>query len=73
MSELPLNELFASGYQLNHNGYREWKRAQYLLKKSDELVKKNKILSQNVSDLQEQLQESYKRIKELMDASIVSM
>ena len=66
MSELPLNELFASGYQLNHTGYREWK-------KSFDLAEKNQILSQKVSDLQEELQEAHKRVKELMDASIVCM
>ena len=39
----------------------------------DKLVEENKILSQNVYDLQKQLQEAHKRIKELIDRSIVSM
>ena len=37
------------------------------------LKQKNQILSQNVYDLQKQLQEAHKRIKELIDRSIVSM
>jgi len=41
--------------------------------RQDKLAEENLILSQNVYDLQKQLQEAHKRIKELIDRSIVSM
>ena len=69
ITELPIEELFESGYQLNYNGYREWRRAQDLLMRVSELVEKNLILSENVCDLQKQLQKTYKRIKELTEPS----
>ena len=69
ITELPIEELFESGYQLNYNGYREWRRAQDLLMRVSELVEKNLILSQKVDDLQKQLQKAYKRIKELTEPS----
>ena len=43
------------------------------LEELKQLKQKNQILSQNVYDLQKQLQEAHKRIKELIDRSIVSM
>ena len=43
------------------------------LEELQQLKQKNQILSQNVYDLQKQLQEAHKRIKELIDRSIVSM
>jgi hypothetical protein len=49
----------------------DWARERTL--RQDKLVEENLILSQNVYDLQQQLQEAHKRIKELMDRSIVSM
>lgn len=48
----------------NNNGYTE-----YGYRGNEEVRKlsvENKILKQNVYDLQEQLQEAYKRIKELI-------
>ena len=56
----------------NNDGYTKWAHSDL----RDSLLseyEKNKILTQNVSDLQKQLQEAHKRIKELMDASIISM
>ena len=67
--ELPIEELFESGYQLNYNGYREWRQAQDLLMRVSELVEKNQLLSEKVDDLQKQLQKTYKRIKELTEPS----
>ena len=49
----------------------DWARERML--RQDKLVEENLILSQNVYDLQQQLQEAHKRIKELIDRSIVSM
>ena len=43
------------------------------LEELQQLKQKNQILSANVYDLQKQLQEAHKRIKELIDRSIVSM
>ena len=52
----------------NNNGYTEYGY------RGDKEVRKlsveNKILKQNVHDLQEQLQEAYKRIKELIEEPV---
>ena len=53
----------------------DWPRERPLRQDFNErnLIEKNQILSQEVSDLQKQLQEAHKRIKELIDRSIISM
>ena len=64
---------FPSSYKISNNdGYTKWPESDLRDTLLDE-YEKNKILSQNVSDLQKQLQEAHKRIKELIDRSIVSM
>ena len=66
---------FPSSYKISSNnddGYTKWPESDLRDTLLDE-YEKNKILSQNVYDLQKQLQEAHKRIKELIDRSIVSM
>ena len=65
---------FPSSYKIinNDDGYTKWSESDLRDTLLDE-YKKNQILSQNVYDLQKQLQEAHKRIKELIDRSIVSM
>ena len=51
----------------NNNDYTEY--GYRGLEEIKQLSYKNQILEQNVYDLQKQLQESYKRIKDLVDNS----
>ena len=51
----------------NNNDYTEY--GYRGLEEIKQLLYKNQILEQNVYDLQKQLQESYKRIKDLVDNS----
>lgn len=50
----------------NNNGYTEY--GYRGLEEIKQLLHDNQILAQNVYDLQKQLQESYKKIKELIDS-----
>ena len=65
---------FPSSYKINSNndGYTKWPESDLRDTLLDE-YKKNQLLLKEVSDLQKQLQEAHKRIKELIDRSIVSM